>query len=71
MDVQGIPAPYALAIGNNWLEKLLSGLNRILIQLSKDLFSYQILFRLKTRPSLAWLLAQAEKKAQEESRLDV
>ncbi len=70
LEVQGIPAPYALAIGNNWLAKFLSWLNRILIWFSKGLFSYQILFRLKARPSLAWLLEQAEEKAREETSLN-
>ena len=71
LEVQGIPAPYALAIGNNWVAKSLSWLNRVLIRLSKGLFTYQILFRMKARPSLAWLLEQAENKAREEAFLSV
>lgn len=68
VETQGIPAPYALAIGNNWVAKTLSWINRVLISLSKGLFSYQILFRLKPRPSLEWLLEQAEIQAQEEAK---
>ena len=40
--VKGIPAPFPKAIGNNIYSRLLIGLNKLLIGLSKNMFSYQI-----------------------------
>ena len=45
----GVPAPFALVIGNNFLSKLLSFINIILIYCSKTLFSYQMLFMVELR----------------------
>lgn len=45
----GVPAPFALVIGNNFLSKLLAFINIILIYCSKTLFSYQMLFIIKLR----------------------
>ena len=64
---QGIPAPFALAIGDNWLAALLSWINRLLIKLSKGLFAYQIFLHLKPRPALEWLLGEAEREAREQT----
>jgi glycosyltransferase involved in cell wall biosynthesis len=64
METAGIPAPFALAIGNNRVAGLLSWTNKLLIGLSRGLFSYQIYLRLKPRPSLDWLLREAEREAE-------
>lgn len=63
VEASGIPAPYALAIGDNWLARLLSDINRLLISLSRGLFSYQIFLKLRPRPDLDWLLAGAHRQA--------
>src|SRR5262249_11487219 len=58
-EVQGIPAPFPLALGNNILSRFLLKLNRLLIHVSKRLFSYQILMVVTPLPSAEWLLSQA------------
>ncbi|MBF0136481.1 MAG: glycosyltransferase [Magnetococcales bacterium] len=71
--VQGIPAPFPLAIGHNALSKFLLNLNRWLIRLSKGLFSYQIFFELQPMPGLQHLLDkafQASSRRQEEANRD-
>ncbi|HEY2384024.1 MAG TPA: bifunctional glycosyltransferase/class I SAM-dependent methyltransferase [Terriglobia bacterium] len=58
-EIRGIPAPFPLAVGNKILGRLLLKLNRLLIHLSKGLFSYQILMVVAPLPSSEWLLSQA------------
>jgi len=55
----GVPPPYPLAFGDNVFSRCLLRLNKILIHLSRGLFSYQIYLHLKPRPSLPWLLERA------------
>ena len=52
----GIPAPFPLAIGNNFLSRLLLKVNTFFIRLAKGLFSYQIFIEAKAIPSLYALL---------------
>jgi 2-polyprenyl-3-methyl-5-hydroxy-6-metoxy-1,4-benzoquinol methylase len=66
-EVVGVPAPFPLASGNNKVASLLIEINRILIRVSKRLFSYQILMVVQPRPSLELLL----KAAEEESKVRV
>jgi glycosyltransferase involved in cell wall biosynthesis len=70
VDVRGVPAPFRLALGEARGGHVLSGLNRGLIRLRKQLFSYQIFATAQPRPSLDYLLeqARAESKARVESR---
>ena len=51
-EVRGVPAPFPLALGNNWLSRLLVRANSILIRVSKSLFSYQIFLVAQPLPSL-------------------
>jgi glycosyltransferase involved in cell wall biosynthesis len=53
---KGIPAPFPLAIGDGWLARFLLFINRLLIFLSKGLFSYQIAMIAKPLPTLEHLL---------------
>jgi glycosyltransferase involved in cell wall biosynthesis len=55
----GIPAPFPLAIGDRPLSYFLLRVNRLLILLSKSLFSYQIAVIAKPRPTLEHLLEDA------------
>ncbi|MGB8356189.1 MAG: bifunctional glycosyltransferase/class I SAM-dependent methyltransferase, partial [Chthoniobacteraceae bacterium] len=57
-EVQGIPAPYPRAIGDNFLGRALVGLNNLLIKLNKGLFSYQILVRAQAQPTVPNLLIE-------------
>ncbi len=59
LETRGIAGPFPLALGDNWLGRAMMGLNRVLIHVSKGLFSYQILLRIKPRPSLELLLRTA------------
>ena len=54
--IKGIPAPYPLALGNNFFAKLLLKINILLIKISKSIFSYQMVFILKPKPSLKNIL---------------
>jgi glycosyltransferase involved in cell wall biosynthesis len=56
---RGIPAPFPLAVGAGWLARFLLAVNRVLIFLSKGLFSYQIAVVAKPLPTLEHLLEDA------------
>lgn len=58
---QGIPAPFPVAIGSGKLAGLLLWINKVLILLSKTLFSYQIAVVAKPLPTLEYLLDDAYK----------
>jgi len=64
-EIRGIPAPFPLALGNTWLANLLLAINKILIHVSKGVFSYQIFMVARPLPSLEWLLAGAFDKRAE------
>ncbi len=69
ISTSGIPAPYPLAIGDNWLSRFLLLVNRSLIFISKGLFSYQIAIIAKPLPTLEHLLEDAhEDKKQNSSK---
>jgi len=59
MEVRGVPAPFPLALGDNWLARLLVRINSLFIRISKSLFSYQIFLTAQPLPSLPWLLERA------------
>ncbi len=59
LETRGIPGPYPVALGDNWISRAMLGLNRVLIHVSKGLFSYQIFLRIKPRPSVESLLRNA------------
>jgi glycosyltransferase involved in cell wall biosynthesis len=56
----GVPGPFPLALGDNWLSRFLVGINEALIRLSRGLFSYQIMIRARAKPVLETLLNQTE-----------
>ena len=56
----GIPAPFPLAIGDNFLSKFLIKINQFLIKISKTIFSYQIYCQTEPDTSLELLLEQAK-----------
>ncbi|MBO6518895.1 MAG: glycosyltransferase [Rhodospirillales bacterium] len=62
---EGLPAPYPLALGDGALARGLLAINAGLIRISKGLFSFEIVLRLKPRPSLAYLLARANERRNE------
>jgi hypothetical protein len=58
LEVDGAPAPYPLAIGENRWSRLLLKLNQWLIKLWKGLFSYQICLRARALPHPSELLQE-------------
>lgn len=59
LEEAGIPAPYPLAFGDGRFSRFLLAVNVPLIRLSKRLFSYQMAFVARPRPTLAQLLDDA------------
>ena len=59
VSVHGIPAPFPLAVGEGWLSRFLLFLNRVLIFVSKGMFSYQIAIIARPLPTLEHLLEDA------------
>jgi glycosyltransferase involved in cell wall biosynthesis len=55
----GLPAPFPLVLGDGPLAKLLLLVNRLLIRISKSVFSYQIALVAKPLPTLEHLLENA------------
>jgi glycosyltransferase involved in cell wall biosynthesis len=66
-EVIGVPAPFPLALGDNVVSRLLLTVNRVLIKISKRLFSYQIFMVCVPTPSLEYLL----ERAREASKLKI
>jgi len=56
---RGIPAPYPLALGHNFVSRFLLAVNTAFLRLLPSLFSYQILVVAEPRPSLEILLQRA------------
>jgi hypothetical protein len=60
-EVSGVPAPFPLALGDNFFSRTLLWLNRVLIHVSKSLFAYQIFMVVRPQPTLESLLGRAER----------
>jgi len=58
-EIRGVPAPFPLAVGDNWVGRTMVGVNQFLIRLSRSLFSYQVFAVIHPQPSLDYLLAHA------------
>ena len=57
--VKGIPGPYPLAFKNKYISHFLIYLNKLLIGISKGLFSYQIFIVAKPLPTVGYLLSRS------------
>ncbi len=64
----GVPGPAPLALGDNRFSRVLLGVNRLLIHLSRGLFSYQIFLRIKPRPSLDTLLTSTQQHSRDRAK---
>jgi hypothetical protein len=60
LECKGVPGPYPMALGDHFFSRALLSINKLLIHLSRGLFSYQILLRVKPQPSLDLLLKTAK-----------
>lgn len=70
-EVRGVPAPFPLAVGDNFLARLLLLVNKLFIKVSKSLFAYQIFMVCKPTPSLEWLLEKAREASRERVRSEM
>jgi glycosyltransferase involved in cell wall biosynthesis len=64
LEVKGIPAPYPLALGNNFFSRLLVRLNAFLSYIAKGIGAYQIAIIAQARPTLDHLLENAHSASQ-------
>jgi glycosyltransferase involved in cell wall biosynthesis len=60
LETIGVPGPFAIAFGNGRLSRSLMAINKRLVALFRGVFSYQIYFVARPRPSLDYLLAHAQ-----------
>jgi glycosyltransferase involved in cell wall biosynthesis/2-polyprenyl-3-methyl-5-hydroxy-6-metoxy-1,4-benzoquinol methylase len=64
-EVKGVPAPFPLALSNTAVAQFLLALNKMLIKVSRSVFSYQIFMVVRPLPSVDWLLERAIETSQE------
>ena len=70
-EIRGVPAPFPLALGDNAFSRLLLATNKLLIKLSKRLFSYQIFMVCTPTPSLEYLLQKAHEATGEKIKSEL
>jgi glycosyltransferase involved in cell wall biosynthesis len=58
LEVRGIPAPFAKAMGDNVISRFLAQLNLALIEILPGLFSYQLFVRARALPTVKNLLTE-------------
>lgn len=58
LDIQGIPAPFPRALGDNRFSRGLVSFNAALIRLNKGMFAYQIFIRARAKPTVSHLLQE-------------
>ena len=63
LETKGVPGPFPLAIGDNFLSRTLLAVNQFLIRISRGLFSYQIFMRVKPQPLLKSLLQLSQEQS--------
>lgn len=56
LEIRGIPAPFPIALGQNFVSRALVHCNEALIRFSKGLFAYQIFVRAEALPTVNNLL---------------
>jgi hypothetical protein len=66
-QLEGIPAPFPKALGDNRISRGLVWLNNFLIRVSKGLFAYQIFLVARPRPSLDALLDRSIESGREKA----
>ncbi|HEY5035903.1 MAG TPA: bifunctional glycosyltransferase/class I SAM-dependent methyltransferase [Chthoniobacterales bacterium] len=58
LETRGVPAPFPLALGRNRWSRAFLQINRVLLHISKSLFSYQLCFRARALPVASHLLRE-------------
>lgn len=59
LDMRGVPAPFPLALGDGATARLLLGVNKALIRISRSLFAFQVFAVVQPKPALGSLLEHA------------
>jgi glycosyltransferase involved in cell wall biosynthesis len=63
LETKGVPGPYPLALGDGWLSRSLLAINATLIRIRRQVFSYQMFFVVRPKPSIEYLLAHAQEQS--------
>lgn len=63
LEMRGVPAPFPLVVGTGVVGRLLIAVNKVLIAISRSLFSYQIFAVVQPRPTLESLLDTAQRES--------
>lgn len=58
IETRGLPAPFPKSLGDNLLSRFLVRFNQVLIRISRGLFSYEIVLKVKAQPTVKALLAE-------------
>lgn len=64
LETKAVAAPYPLALGHNAISRLLLRVNGWLNKLLPGLFAYQIIVRVKSRPTVKTLLQDAHRESE-------
>lgn len=67
-EIQGVPAPFPLAFGDNRFSRLLLALNSLLIRAARGLFAYQMFVTATPVPTVPFLLDAAVKETEKRLR---
>jgi len=63
LEMRGVPAPFPLVVGTGAVGRFLIAMNKVLIAISRSLFSYQIFAVVRPRPTLESLLDSAQRES--------
>ena len=69
-SVQGVPAPYPKAIGDNFVSRAMLAVNRALLNVSRGMFAYQIYVRARPLPTVPDLLEETRRTSSRLERSD-
>jgi len=70
-EIIGVPAPFPLAFGDHVFSRFMLRANRLLIKISKRLFSYQIFMVCTPTPSLEYLLERAREATRDKIQTEL
>jgi glycosyltransferase involved in cell wall biosynthesis len=69
VEKKAMPAPFPLALGNDFWSRFLLSLNSFLIRISPSLFGYQVVVRARALPTVESLLEDARESSASKVRL--
>jgi glycosyltransferase involved in cell wall biosynthesis len=63
LELRGVPAPFPLALGGGAIGRLMLGLNKALLRISRSLFAFQMFAVVQPKPALEYLLERAQRES--------